>query len=151
MPAFHFLSKSIILLLTFVALCPPAHSRLGYKNLHLPYVTALNNNGFCCESIYKNIPFDSLRSQQLGQEFKRLKALNCNDCDLYGSDLAEIMRTLAKKLSGASKKDVKSIMGKPDEKKMGLLIYHWRGRHDYLIFDFQGKNAAVVNWYHAFE
>lgn len=104
----------------------------------------------CCSSLHDRTQFDSLDIKTLGNEYQRLKQLNCSDCDNFSSDLAEIMRALEPKLQGKSKRQVKGIMGRPDEKSFGVLIYYWRGKHDYLIIEF-GRNGAIVNWYYAYE
>ncbi len=105
----------------------------------------------CCSSKYSNDTFEKIDSKLLGKEFKRLKKSDCEDCNRFGSDFAEIMRALETRLTGKSKKYIRRIMGKPDEKYPDELIYYWRGKHDYLIFNFsEGKDATAI-WHYDYE
>lgn len=127
------------------------YSGFPEENSSITYSEETSNAGFCCESRYENSQFDTIPLEQLGLEFQRLKALNCQYCQHYGSDLQIIMEKLGERLSGKSKRDIKNIMGKPGDKKNNCFIYHWRESHDFLIFDFSGGNGAVSEWYYAHE
>ena len=87
---------------------------------------------------------------QLGSEFKRIKQNSCKQCNAYGSDLMSIMSELKNDLNACSKKTMYKTLGKPDEIVNGKYIYYWRGRHDYLYFEFE-NNKATPNWYYAYE
>lgn len=105
----------------------------------------------CCKSTYSRSQFEGLTIEQLGNEFKRIKALRCDDCRIFGNDFQVIMEHLGKRLNGSSKKQIKKIMGNPDSKEGKQWIYFWRGRHDYLIFEFTGSKGAASRWYYAYE
>jgi hypothetical protein len=105
----------------------------------------------CCKSSYSRSQFESLTIEQLGNEFKRIKALRCDDCRIFGCDYQVIMEYLGKRLNGKSRKEIKKIMGNPDLKDGNQWMYFWRGRHDYLIFDFAGNKGAISRWYYAYE
>ena len=90
----------------------------------------------CCESKYEQNQLDSLNLVELGMEYHRLKSLNCQDCNNYGSSYQVIMTHLGEKLNGKRKKQVLKTMGKPDSKEEHKFMYFWRGRHDYLYFVF---------------
>jgi hypothetical protein len=105
----------------------------------------------CCKSSYSRSQFESLTIELLGNEFKRIKALRCDDCRIFGCDYQVIMEYLGKRLNGKSRKEIKKIMGNPDLKDGNQWMYFWRGRHDYLIFEFTGNKGAISRWYYAYE
>lgn len=109
------------------------------------------NNVKCCHSVYAG-RWDALALRRLGQEYKRLKSLNCSDCDHFSSDLMRVMEVLGTRLEGSRKGRVRKIMGRPDEREDGQLIYHWRNRHDYLYFTKERNTRTVKHgWYYAYE
>ncbi len=104
----------------------------------------------CCNSIFSKTQMTELSLTQLGSEFKRIKQNSCKQCNVYGSDLMTIMSELKNDLNGCSKKTMYKTLGKPDEIVNGKYMYYWRGRHDYLYFEFE-NNKAEPNWYYAYE
>jgi hypothetical protein len=104
----------------------------------------------CCKSIYSKTQLTELSLTQLASEFRRIKQNWCKQCNTYGSDLMNIMSELKNDLNACSKKTMYKTLGKPDEILNGKYMYYWRGRHDYLYFEFE-KNQATPNWYHAYE
>jgi hypothetical protein len=104
----------------------------------------------CCKSIYSKTQMTELSLTQLGSEFRRLKQNNCKQCAAFGSDLMTIMSELKNDLNACSKKTMYKTLGKPDEIVNGKYMYYWRGRHDYLYFEFE-NNKAEPNWYYAYE
>lgn len=105
----------------------------------------------CCESKYASTVLDSLPLEELGREFRRLRGLRCEDCDRFGSDLMNVMHVLGERLNGSDERSVKRVMGRPDEREDGALIYEWRGGHDQLEFHFDREGKARSQWYHAYE
>ena len=91
-----------------------------------------------------------LNLTQLGLEFRSLKQNNCKQCAAFGSDLMTFMSQLKNDLNGCSKKTMYKTLGNPDEIVNGKYMYYWRGRHDYLYFEFE-NNKAEPNWYYAYE
>jgi hypothetical protein len=104
----------------------------------------------CCKSIYSKTQMTELSLTQLGSEFRRIKQNRCKLCNAFGSDLMSIMSELKNDLYGCSKKTMYKTLGKPDEIVNGKYMYYWRGRHDYLYFEFK-NNKATSHWYYAYE
>lgn len=109
------------------------------------------NDVQCCRSVYAGA-WDTLDMNRLGQEYKRLKSLECSDCQHFSSDLMMVMEVLGERLEGSRKGRVRKIMGKPDEREGRQQIYHWRNRHDYLYFTREKHSRRVKHgWYYAYE
>ena len=104
----------------------------------------------CCNSIFSKTQMTELSLTQLGSEFRRIKQNRCKQCAAFGSDLMTIMSELKNDLNGCSKKTMYKTLGKPDEIVNGKYMYYWRGRHDYLYFEFE-NNKATPYWYYAYE
>lgn len=117
----------------------------------------------CCE--IKLNKENSLK--HLGKEFQRLRNLKDRDCcNKYGSGMMKIMEMLNNRLDiGVSEKTIIKIMGKPDKyvskknpidviafkEEERILIYYWRGMHDFLYFGIKNNKLFYKNWYYALE
>ena len=106
---------------------------------------------------------------ELGQEFQRLKNINDRKCcNNFGSGLMNIMEMLHDSLDlGVSESKIVNLMGAPDKfaskdypvehhfinLKEGerVLIYFWRGMHDFLYFGIKDDKLIYKNWYYALE
>jgi hypothetical protein len=105
----------------------------------------------CCTSRYSHAQLDSLSLDDLGREYRRLRSRRCADCDRYGSDLMRVMILLGERSNGVNERTIRSVMGRPDERQDGRLIYDWRSGHDHLEFTFGEDGKAQSRWYHAYE
>lgn len=148
---YHTFYNTLIQTCAFLILISSAQYGLSQPSDSVNLAIEDNPTAACCKSQYQSSDFELLSLEQLGQEFKRLRRLACEDCDNFGSHFMKIMDVLTKKLDGASKKLIKHTMGKPDRRHAKQLIYYWRGEHDYLIFDFSGSPKAKASWYYAYE
>jgi hypothetical protein len=119
----------------------------------------------CCVLELKN----GRSLETLGKEYQRLrldKKTSC--CDNFGSGLMEVMIQLNDSVSlGITQNKIISIMGIPDIiatnkeplehhfTNLGInervLIYCWRGLHDFLYFEFKNDKLINKNWYYAGE
>jgi hypothetical protein len=133
--------------LSFIIYIPSTHAQRSLKTKNILERT----DSLCCISTYSVSQFDSLNLEQLGAEYKRLKSLNCQYCSRFRSHYMLVMEQLGTKLNGESRKAIKRVMGKPDERERNKLIYQWRGGHDYLYFTFNHGSAGKSNWYYAYE
>jgi hypothetical protein len=120
----------------------------------------------CCisnltENVIKNSPIDLLSG-----EFKRLKSTKDKCCEKWNSDMHLIMSTLKENLGkeGTPTKTVILYMGKPDgnehsvpkgivkiKKGEKLLVYKWRGYHDFVYFVYEKNKVKYADWYMALE
>ena len=115
----------------------------------------------CCE-------LDTTKTKtlkNLGAEFQKLKKADRHCCDNFGSGLYSVMHILedSLRLSSLDESSLIGFMGKPDEEitqsnkrydlKKGekLLLYHWRGRHDYMILRIDNSILREVSWYYALD
>jgi hypothetical protein len=103
--------------------------------------------------------------EELGKEYQRLKKEDSYCCDNFGSGLYSVMHILEDSLRTHSISETKLIqlIGSPDEeikesrgryhlrKGEKLLLYHWRGRHDYLILEIHKGILQDVGWYYALD
>jgi hypothetical protein len=107
----------------------------------------------------------------LGQEFRRLRALpghmqahggEWNDeVDRYGGRKHQVMEALGTQLGTGhhTQAEVIELMGPPDQVTLQgkphpaeLLVYFWRGAHDYLYFTVGDKGVVLkADWWMAGE
>lgn len=101
----------------------------------------------------------------LGREYRRLRLqAGSTCCDRFNSGLMQVMSALRDSLQpGIPAKRITSLMGRPDLKTSrrygaieppagdALLIYHWRGSHDYLYFIVSRGRVVKSEWYNAWE
>lgn len=119
----------------------------------------------CCEFN------DEKRSsvKELGQEFQRLrKDKNTACCNNFGSGLMKVMGILLDSVNtGVTESFIIEVMGKPNlyaskehplehhfvqlEEDERVIIYFWRGLHDFLYFGFKNDQLIYKNWYYALE
>ncbi|MDB5271460.1 MAG: hypothetical protein JWP58_4500 [Hymenobacter sp.] len=104
----------------------------------------------CCRSKYPRNHLDAFPTAALGQEYRRLKRAKCATCNFYGSDFFQLLKVLGVRLNAASVADIKRVLGPPDAVKGPVLVYYWRGEHDYLRFT-PTAAGAVSSWYYALE
>jgi hypothetical protein len=116
---------------------------------------------------------------ELGAEFRRLRAGRApsdeawkDELDNWGGRLHQVMNDLLARLGlpGTGRASVIMMMGEPDElsrpgtdlwwyghgEKMKpapseMLIYHWRGRHDFLYFFVRDDRVVHAGWWMAGE
>jgi hypothetical protein len=105
----------------------------------------------CCQSRYPVAAFKQYTTQQLGQEYQRLRLIKCQACSYYGGDFHQIMKELGNRLNGQPRATVRRIMGQPDATKNNALLYYWRYTHDYLRFRPAANGTVVSSWYLALE
>lgn len=127
--------------------------------LPTPYVCA-QQHATCCY-----LSKDITTLLELGREYKRLRReIGSVCCNRFGSGLMAAMTALRDSLQpGSSAKRVTSIMGRPDlctRERYGavapsvgdrLLIYYWRGSHDFLYFVVSRGQVIKSEWYNAWE
>jgi hypothetical protein len=104
----------------------------------------------CCHSRFPRGHLDAFPTAALAQEYCRLKRTPCAACNRYGSDFYELLKVLGVRLNGASGAAIKRMLGPPDTVKGRVLVYYWRGEHDYLRFT-PSKAGASSSWYYAYE
>jgi hypothetical protein len=119
----------------------------------------------CCDMQPESI----VSIERLSVEYQRLKKNPDRDCcNNYGSGLMDVMEILSDSIAvGSSEKRIIEIMGQPDmfadknhpiehhfiqpaEGEL-ILVYHWRGMHDFLYFVIQDNYLVLKNWYYAWE
>ena len=105
----------------------------------------------CCQSRYPAASFKQYTTQQLGQEYQRLRRIKCQACSYYGGDFHQIMKELGTRLNGQPRATVRHIMGQPDATGNNTLVYYWRYTHDYLRFRPAAHGTVVSSWYLALE
>ncbi|MFC1743666.1 hypothetical protein ACFL35_06700 [Candidatus Riflebacteria bacterium] len=80
-----------------------------------------------------------------------------DDIDKFGERMNIVLREPGKRLgnTGSTKSQLIELMGEPDagrqEDDRELLIYFWRGWHDYLYFICKEGNIQKAKWYFAYE
>ena len=124
---------------------------------------------------------ETLSLEKLGAEFRLLRSAPghfgdgggpWNDAvDGSGGRKRALMDALRARLSGASRTEVFATMGDPDEiahpgaetwavalhgarispEGSELLVYHWRGRHDFLYFVVRAGRVVHAGWWMAGE
>lgn len=104
--------------------------------------------------------------QSLAAEFRTLRAQTSHykpggefnhNVDPYGSQMHRVMEALHIRLNNDKPtiESLTALLGEPDAKETreGLLVllYYWRGRHDYLYFVTDGTKVTAIRWYFAYE
>jgi len=105
----------------------------------------------CCQSYYPAATFKQRTTRQLGQEYQRLRQLNCRACKRYGGDFHQLMQELGTRLNGQPRATIRRTMGRPDRDRDSTLVYYWRYTHDYLRFQLAADGTVVSSWYFALE
>jgi hypothetical protein len=118
-------------------------------------------------------PADAL-VDDLGAELQRLRAIPghfgggawSDDVDRYGGRKHVVLQRLGERLATASRARIEAVMGPPDaiahagdplwqlaapSAGATLLVYHWRGTHDFLYFELAGDTAVRSGWWMAYE
>jgi hypothetical protein len=116
----------------------------------------------CCVSTIRKVGFENAKLNSLSKEYKRLKHIQDKCCDKWNSDLHKIMSRLLLELGkkGTDTDLVIKTMGKPDSngedipenvcrisKDEKLLIYTWRGYHDFIYFVYQHGKIIRSDWF----
>jgi hypothetical protein len=119
-----------------------------------------------CKSICLDKKICICSLQKLGSEFQRLKNLKGSDCDKFGSNLFFVMNCLGDSLSEkkVAIKEVVETMGNPGsmydkkvsemlklEKNEDVLVYFWRGWHDFMYLVIANGKVVRYNWWFALE
>jgi hypothetical protein len=107
--------------------------------------------------------------KEISKKYKKLrKHKNQDCCKNYGSGLMTSMGVLKDSINLATtENNIIKIMGPPDayatqkkpieyhfaelKKNQKVLIYHWRGMHDFLYFVLEDNHLVNKDWYFAFE
>ncbi|RYD52368.1 MAG: hypothetical protein EOP52_09400 [Sphingobacteriales bacterium] len=103
--------------------------------------------------------------RDLASDYRRLRReVGSGCCNRYNSGLMQAMILLRDSLPpGTAVKKVTALMGKPDLRHSArygvielppgtrLLIYQWRGSHDFLYFIARKGCVVKSEWYHAWE
>lgn len=114
----------------------------------------------CCR-----LSTEPLTLRELGREYRRLRhGAGSQCCNRFNSGLMQAMTELQDSLQpGIPVKRVTALMGRPDLRsskrydaiepppRSRLLIYHWRGSHDFLYFIVSGGHVVKSEWYNAWE
>ena len=126
-------------------------------------ISAYSQN--CCE--IELVKIESV--EQLSSEFKRLKTNGNRDCCRnYGSGLMKSMEMLSDSIEiHTNEERIIQLMGLPDNyatkdhpiehhftqlgKEEKVLIYYWRGMHDFVYFVLMNKQLISKQWYYALE
>ncbi len=104
----------------------------------------------CCRSRFPRQHLDAFPTAALGREYQRLRRARCRACDYYGSDFYQLLHVLGVRLQAAPVATIRRVLGPPDARQGPVLIYYWRGTHDYLRFT-PTAAGAVSSWYYALE
>jgi hypothetical protein len=119
-------------------------------------------NDTCCVSNIREQGIQNASVLSLSKEFKRLKSLENSCCHKWNSDLHQIMSKLAILLGkeGTSITEVNKYMGKPNanektlpegavkiQKGEKLLVYTWRGYHDFVYFVYKNNKIKYADWF----
>ena len=132
--------KTLLLLVALLGLAFPASAQEATDSLAAE----------CCHSRFPRGHLDAFPTAELAQEYHRLKRAQCQACNFYGSEFYELLKVLGVRLHGASVSPIKQVLGPPDVLKGRVLVYYWRGEHDYLRFT-PTKAGAISSWYYAYE
>jgi hypothetical protein len=125
-----------------------------------------NNTETCCISNLRETGIKNASLDSLSIEFKRLKLTTDKCCEKWNSDMHQIMSALKEILGkeGTSIKKITHYMGKPDgnertiqpglvktKKGEKILVYQWRGYHDFVYFVYSQNTVKFSGWYNAWE
>jgi hypothetical protein len=80
-----------------------------------------------------------------------MKRRKCPACARFGSDFHQLLCVLGERLEEQSPLTLQQVMGHPDRVRGDLLIYYWRGEHDYLYFRPTAQQRVRSAWYFAYE
>ncbi len=114
----------------------------------------------CCR-----LPEHAHTLRELGGTYRGLRRqAGSACCNRFNSGLMQVMTALRDSLQpGVPAKRIVALMGRPDlrtSKRYGaietpsgarLLVYHWRGSHDYLYFVVRRGRVIRSEWYNAWE
>lgn len=107
--------------------------------------------------------------KQLSKEYKALRKRSDQECcSDFGSGLMKIMEVLGDSIAlNTNEKRIIQLMGLPDtvaskehpleyhftmlENDVKILIYYWRGMHDFLYFTLVNDKLIAKQWYYARE
>jgi hypothetical protein len=119
----------------------------------------------CKSSCYeKNINICNLK--ELGKDYQRLRKLQSIECDKFNSNLHIIMSCLGDSIgkSGIGTNEIEKYMGAADSKDKNqiegmlklnideeILVYFWRGWHDFLYFVIYEGKVKCSGWWFAYE
>jgi hypothetical protein len=126
----------------------------------LPEPVRAQQSENCC-----SFPTKTRTLRELGSEYRRLRRqAGSTCCNRFNSGLMKVMSALRDSLQpGIPAKRVTKLMGRPDlrrSKRYGaiepsagekVLIYHWRGSHDFLYFIVSRGRVTKSEWYNAWE
>jgi hypothetical protein len=116
----------------------------------------------CCLSRFRGKDFDKVEIYELAKDFKKLSAQENLCCDVWNSDLHQIMIWLEKKFGkeGTKISQIIKYMGMPNGTDVELLnvgielegdekalMYFWRGYHDFLYFVYEDNKVKYAEWY----
>ena len=110
----------------------------------------------------------------LGAELQRLRAIPGHfgggawhaDVDAFGGRKHVVLQQLGQRLATAPRARIEAVMGAPDAVAHAgdpmwqlaapaagatLLVYHWRGEHDFLYFELAGDASVRSGWWMAYE
>jgi hypothetical protein len=127
-----------------------------------------------CPGVAASPSSDDGRIDALGAELQRLRAIPghfgggvwSQDADAFGGRKHVVMQELGKRLERAPRTRIEAVMGAPDAVVQAgdplwqlatptagatLLVYHWRGTHDFLYFELAGDTAVRSGWWMALE
>ena len=119
-------------------------------------------NDSCCLSRFMGQNFDKIELFELTKDFKRLSAQGDLCCDVWNSDLHQIMNWFEKKfcVEGTKISQIIKYMGMPNGTEKELLnaaieldenekalVYFWRGYHDFLYFVYENNKVKHAKWF----
>jgi hypothetical protein len=119
-----------------------------------------------CKSIFNIAQLNKCSLIELGREFKRLRKLDSDDCFKFESDLHTVMIKIGDSIgkSGFSKVEIENYMGVPDstdktymtkllnlKHDQDVMVYCWRGWHDFLYFVMVKDIVKRSGWWFAYE
>jgi hypothetical protein len=119
----------------------------------------------CCTSRLAKKGFENHRLKKLGKEYRRMKKNKDKCCEKFGSDLQKLMQALSEKLdvTGNDTCSVIKIMGVPDADNVPgqygaftkdgekIMVYWWRGWHDFLYVVSEAGRIKYIKWFYALE
>ncbi len=138
--------------------------RLRFFILYLFIAISVNAQNCCEIELVKGETIE-----RLSIEYKRLKINGNKDCCRnYGSGLMQIMEILSDSINiNTDEKRIIELMGFPDNyasldhpiehhftqlgKEEKVLIYYWRGMHDFLFFVLKNNRLTYKHWYYALD
>lgn len=117
-----------------------------------------------CNNKFEKGSVNLLSTQELSTEFRKFKVENNSCNDVWGSDFHLIMQQLGRRLGkkGTHKEEVTRWMDSPDYQSDSIdaiklnadeeiMVYHWRGWHDWLYFIIKDDMVKNYDWWFAYE